>query len=66
MTPKCPSILPQELYVFNRAGLLQDFNVRRACTSDMEAVETVVENIDNKAVNEQLRTDGTCEWVIGK
>ncbi|XP_072032047.1 cilia- and flagella-associated protein 61-like [Amphiura filiformis] len=47
-TPKCPSILPQELYIFNRCGLLQSFNVRRVCTSDVEAVESVVEHIENK------------------
>ena len=34
--------------MFNRSGLLQDFNVRKACTSDIEAVENIVDHIDNK------------------
>ncbi|XP_038072321.1 cilia- and flagella-associated protein 61-like [Patiria miniata] len=48
VTPKCPSILPQELYVFNRSGLLQSFQVRPACTSDEQGVEELTQHIDNK------------------
>ncbi|XP_071962157.1 cilia- and flagella-associated protein 61-like [Antedon mediterranea] len=47
-TPKCPSTLPQELYIFNRSGILQSFNVRPICVTDRNNVETLVENIENK------------------
>ncbi|XP_064599733.1 cilia- and flagella-associated protein 61-like [Liolophura sinensis] len=46
VTPRCPSTLPQELYVFNRYGLLKNFTVRRACTADYEGVEKLVKTID--------------------
>lgn len=48
VTPKCPSILPQELYLFSKAGLLESFTVRPACSSDKEEILKVVENIQNK------------------
>ncbi|XP_030854264.1 cilia- and flagella-associated protein 61 [Strongylocentrotus purpuratus] len=49
-TPKCPSVLPQELYLFHRAGLLQSFTVRPACTSDVPAITTLIEGIYNQDV----------------
>ncbi|XP_033104010.1 cilia- and flagella-associated protein 61-like [Anneissia japonica] len=48
VTPKCPSTLPQELYVFNRAGILQSFNVRPVCPEDRDDVAKLVDTIDNK------------------
>ncbi|XP_012942608.1 cilia- and flagella-associated protein 61 [Aplysia californica] len=48
VTPKCPSVLPQELYVFHRSGLLKNLRVRPACTSDLEAVEKLVTTIELK------------------
>ncbi|XP_059138560.1 cilia- and flagella-associated protein 61-like isoform X3 [Physella acuta] len=48
VTPKCPSILPQELYVFHRSGLLKNFKVRQAVSGDYEAVEKLVATIDGK------------------
>ncbi|XP_072167121.1 cilia- and flagella-associated protein 61-like [Diadema setosum] len=50
VTPKVPSVLPQELYLFNRAGLLQSFTVRPARTADVPAIQTLAENIYNKEV----------------
>ncbi|XP_076463469.1 cilia- and flagella-associated protein 61-like [Babylonia areolata] len=46
VTPRSPSTLPQELYVFHRTGLLKNFVVRPACTSDMEAVGSLVQKIE--------------------
>ena len=54
VTPKCPSILAQELYVFNRCGLLQSFEVRPACTTDEQGVQDLIQHVDNK---EGLMTD---------
>ncbi|KAL3874225.1 hypothetical protein ACJMK2_037270 [Sinanodonta woodiana] len=46
VTPRCLSTLSQELYVFHKSGLLKDFKVRPACTSDYSGVEELVKNID--------------------
>ncbi|KAH9523040.1 Cilia- and flagella-associated protein 61 [Bulinus truncatus] len=48
VTPKCPSILPQELYVFHRSGLLKNFKVRKAVQADFENVKKLIETIDFK------------------
>uniref|UniRef100_A0A7M4EU95 Cilia and flagella associated protein 61 n=1 Tax=Crocodylus porosus TaxID=8502 RepID=A0A7M4EU95_CROPO len=50
------STLDQELYVFHRAGLLKSFNVRRATTSDLPAVEMLIKTLDlNKSILDDLR-----------
>ncbi|KAK3611320.1 hypothetical protein CHS0354_029969 [Potamilus streckersoni] len=46
ITPRCPSTLSQELYVFHKSGLLKDFMVRPACTNDYSGVEKLVKNVD--------------------
>uniref|UniRef100_U3JPT9 Cilia and flagella associated protein 61 n=1 Tax=Ficedula albicollis TaxID=59894 RepID=U3JPT9_FICAL len=43
--PSCTSHLGRELYVFHRAGLLTSFNVRKAVTSDLEGIKTLVETL---------------------
>ncbi|KAL5009389.1 hypothetical protein ScPMuIL_014970, partial [Solemya velum] len=45
-TPRCPSILPQELYLFHRSGLLRDFVVRPVCTGDMMGIENLIQTVD--------------------
>ncbi|OWF50418.1 cilia- and flagella-associated protein 61-like isoform X2 [Mizuhopecten yessoensis] len=45
VTPRCPSTLSQELYVFHRSGLMKDFNVRPACTKDTAGVEKLVKTV---------------------
>ncbi|ESO85404.1 hypothetical protein LOTGIDRAFT_107567 [Lottia gigantea] len=45
VTPRSPSTLSQELYVFHRSGLLKNFNVRTACTKDIHGVENLVKSI---------------------
>lgn len=54
VTPRCPSTLPQELYVFYKAGLLKDFKVRPACTKDTAGVENLVRSIH---LNENILKD---------
>lgn len=54
VTPRCPSTLPQELYIFHRSGLLKSFVVRPACTSDYEKVEKLVQTIQ---LREKLLAD---------
>ncbi|KAK7506894.1 hypothetical protein BaRGS_00001745 [Batillaria attramentaria] len=56
VTPRCPSTLPQELYIFHRSGLLRNFVVRPACTSDYSSVEKLVKTIQ---LNENLLADLT-------
>ncbi|KAK6176372.1 hypothetical protein SNE40_014672 [Patella caerulea] len=46
VTPRSPSILSQELYIFNKSGLLKNFNIRTACTKDVEPVEELVKSLD--------------------
>lgn len=46
VTPRCPSTLPQELYVFHRCGLLKDFTVCLAQKSDYDGVEKLTKSID--------------------
>ncbi|KAK6999486.1 cilia- and flagella-associated protein 61 [Biomphalaria glabrata] len=48
VTPKGPSILPQELYVFHRSGLLKNFKVRKAVKADFENIEKLVDTITHK------------------
>ncbi|XP_050171715.1 cilia- and flagella-associated protein 61 isoform X1 [Myiozetetes cayanensis] len=43
--PFCTSRLGRELYVLHRAGLLTSFNVRKATTSDLLGVKTLVETL---------------------
>ncbi|NXH58195.1 CFA61 protein, partial [Rhabdornis inornatus] len=43
--PSCTSRLGRELYVFHRAGLLTSFNVRKAATSDLQGIKTLVETL---------------------
>ncbi|XP_052270971.1 cilia- and flagella-associated protein 61-like [Dreissena polymorpha] len=45
VTPRCPSTLSQELYVFNRNGLLKDFCVRPAEVRDLAGVEKLTSSI---------------------
>ncbi|KAL2305611.1 hypothetical protein Nmel_003493, partial [Mimus melanotis] len=52
--PCCTSRLGQELYVFHRAGLLTSFNVRKAATSDLEGIKTLVETL---SLNEKMWND---------
>lgn len=54
VTSRAPSTLPQELYVFNRSGLLKDFHVRPVCTKDVSGIEQLVKTID---MNENLMKD---------
>ncbi|XP_048259860.1 cilia- and flagella-associated protein 61-like isoform X2 [Haliotis rufescens] len=46
VTPRSSSTLPQELYVFHRSGLLKDFHVRVACSSDVRGVDMLVQTVD--------------------
>lgn len=46
VSPRCPSTLSQELYVFSRPGLIRNFIVRSACTNDYDAVQHLVERLD--------------------
>ncbi|CAH1791581.1 unnamed protein product [Owenia fusiformis] len=46
VTPRCPSTLAQELYVFHRSGLLKSFVVRPACKKDDDQVEKLVSTLD--------------------
>ncbi|XP_074649430.1 cilia- and flagella-associated protein 61-like [Tubulanus polymorphus] len=46
VTPRVPSVLSQELYVFNKSGLITTFGVRIACTSDMPAIEKLVGTLE--------------------
>ncbi|KAL4238233.1 Cilia and flagella associated protein 61 [Mactra antiquata] len=46
VTPRSPSTLPQELYVFHRNGLLKDFSVRLATPEDYSGVEKLTKTID--------------------
>ncbi|NXM88324.1 CFA61 protein, partial [Oenanthe oenanthe] len=52
--PSCTSQLGRELYVFHRAGLLRSFNVRKAATSDLEGIKTLVETL---SLNEEMWDD---------
>ncbi|XP_076442739.1 cilia- and flagella-associated protein 61-like [Babylonia areolata] len=48
VTPRCPSTLPQELYIFHRSGILKNFAVRTACSKDYSSVEMLVKDIQLK------------------
>ncbi|XP_070577295.1 cilia- and flagella-associated protein 61-like isoform X2 [Ptychodera flava] len=48
VTPRCPSTLPQELYVFNRSGLMQNFMVSPVCKSDVPEIEKLVSSLEQK------------------
>ncbi|NWZ03239.1 CFA61 protein, partial [Loxia curvirostra] len=52
--PSCTSRLGRELYVFHRAGLLTSFNVRKAATSDLQGVKTLIETL---SLNEEMWND---------
>ncbi|XP_066282688.1 cilia- and flagella-associated protein 61-like isoform X1 [Branchiostoma lanceolatum] len=54
VTPRVPSILAEELYVFHRAGLLKDFVVRPATSDDTPGVEGLVQSVEGR---EQLLKD---------
>ncbi|XP_019642271.1 PREDICTED: cilia- and flagella-associated protein 61-like [Branchiostoma belcheri] len=54
VTPRVPSILAEELYVFHRAGLLKDFVVRPATSEDTSGVEGLVQSVEGR---EQLLKD---------
>ncbi|XP_078590142.1 cilia- and flagella-associated protein 61-like isoform X1 [Branchiostoma floridae x Branchiostoma japonicum] len=54
VTPRVPSILAEELYVFHRAGLLKDFVVRPATSEDTPGVEGLVQSVEGR---EQLLKD---------
>ncbi|XP_076099520.1 cilia- and flagella-associated protein 61-like isoform X2 [Mytilus galloprovincialis] len=54
ITPRSPSTLPQELYVFHRSGLLKDFHVRPVCSKDLKGIEELVKTIN---FNENLIKD---------
>ncbi|KAK2147282.1 hypothetical protein LSH36_561g01009 [Paralvinella palmiformis] len=54
ITPRVPSTLAQELYVFGRAGLLRGFKVRQACSSDYQGVEKLVKSLE---LNDNLLND---------
>ena len=45
VTPRSSSVLNQELYIFHRAGLIKDFEVRPAENKDFEGVVKMVQNI---------------------
>ncbi len=47
-TPNPKSLLPQELYVLNRNGLLKDFTVRMAEQADLEPAERLLEGIEGR------------------
>ncbi|XP_025103771.1 cilia- and flagella-associated protein 61-like isoform X2 [Pomacea canaliculata] len=63
VTPRCPSILPHELYIFHRAGLLKNFSVKPARSEDYSSVETLVKNIQ---LNENLLADLTQYNIAGR
>ncbi|XP_077999640.1 cilia- and flagella-associated protein 61-like [Glandiceps talaboti] len=48
ITPRCPSTLPQELYVFNRNGLIQNFEVRPVCKSDIANVKSLIQTLQEQ------------------
>ncbi|KAM7061432.1 cilia- and flagella-associated protein 61 [Acridotheres tristis] len=52
--PCCPWRLGRELYVFHRAALLTSFNVRKAATSDLQGIKTLVETL---RLNERIWND---------
>ncbi|XP_052767765.1 cilia- and flagella-associated protein 61-like [Mya arenaria] len=62
VTPRCPSTLPQELYVFHRNGLFKDFAVRPAASKDCGGVEKLTKTI---ALHENLLKDLT-QYVKAK
>ncbi|KAG9484247.1 hypothetical protein GDO78_009909 [Eleutherodactylus coqui] len=66
--PRSTCTLPQELYIFHRAGLINCLQVRAAKRSDVQAVENLIESLhlhesildDLKIYNEARRdADGT-------
>ncbi|XP_071996729.1 cilia- and flagella-associated protein 61 isoform X2 [Engystomops pustulosus] len=66
--PRSTCTLPQELYIFHRAGLINFLQVRAAKSSDVPAVETLIESLqlhdsildDLKTYNDARRdADGT-------
>lgn len=46
ITPRVPSILAQELYVFHVSGLMRDFRVRAAQTSDRVGIKQLIQSLD--------------------
>ncbi|XP_057303252.1 cilia- and flagella-associated protein 61-like isoform X1 [Hydractinia symbiolongicarpus] len=45
VSPKSNSVLPQELYIFNRNGLRRSFQVRTCRTGDFDSIKSLTETI---------------------
>ncbi len=48
VTPRKTCIMNQELYLFHRAGLIKDFNVRYAKHTDIDPIRSLIKNLQSR------------------